>query len=52
MERVHEQIDAEIAEDAESELYSPAELARKKSRTPASVVGLSTPLLRNLQGME
>ena len=47
MEKVHAQIDEELAADADAELYSPSELTRLKGKTRA--LGLNSPLLSGME---
>jgi hypothetical protein len=50
MEKLHAQIEEEIAADADSELYSPAELATRKGRVgSAPTAGLKSPLLSGME---
>ena len=47
MEKMHAQIDGEIAVDADAELYSPSELKRRTPATPHD--GLKSPLLSGME---
>ena len=51
MEKLHAQIEEEITADADSELYSPGELAKLKGRVEStpSTAGLKSPLLSGME---